>query len=121
MWSLEFVQVLDESKQKAKEAVKIEKTSEMTSSPKPIPVVQRASSTNEPSPPDDDSAAERLREFKDPSHLAAKQVELGSSAESDGGGMDSLKDHFSRVSQLQQGDVHSMGSNYSSDDLVGFI
>ncbi len=121
MWSLEFVQVLDESKQKQKEVSKIEKLSETVSSPKPIPVLQRrAPSTNEASPPDN-SAAERLQEFKDPSHLAAKQVELGSSAESDGGGMDSLKDHFSRVSQLQQGDVHSMGSNYSSDDLVGFI
>ena len=128
MWSLEFVQVLDDTKQKEKEepsSSATEASANSVSTPKAIPVLKRASSSVvDPSPTEDILAAERLKGFKDPgTHLASKEVELGSSAESDGGNpIENLKEHLDRVSQLQQQeqDVASLGSNNSSDDLVGY-
>ncbi len=122
MWSLEFVQVLDESKLKEKETNSTMESSNAVSAPKAIPVLTRASSSGvDPSPTEDSLAAERLQEFKDPgTHLAAKEVELGSSAESEGGStVEHLKQHLDRVSLLQQqsADQASVGSN---EDLAEF-
>ena len=103
-----------------------ESSGNSVSTPKAIPVLKRASSSVvDPSPTEDLLAAERLKGFKDPgTHLATKEVELGSSAESDGGNpVESLKEHLDRVSQLQhqdQADTASLGSNHSSDDLLGY-
>lgn len=124
------MQVLDETKQKEKEDQKDNNTKESSASsvsaPKAIPVLKRASSSVvDPSPTEDILAAERLQEFKDPgTHLAAKEVELGSSAESDGGNaVENLKEHLDRVSQLQkqerQADAASLSSSHSDD--LGFI
>ena len=127
MWSIEFVQVLDETKQKEKEGQKdntTESSVSLVSGSKAIPVLKRASSSSvvDPSPTEDILAAERLQEFKDSgTRLAAKEVELGSSAESDSGNpVENLREHLDRVSQLQQADRVSLGSNNSSDDLVGY-
>ncbi len=126
MWSIEFVQVLDEAKQREKDeqkddAVAAESPSSV-SAPKPIPVLNRASSSVvDPSPTEETLAADRLQGFKDPgTHLATKEAELGSSAESEGGGggaVESLKQHLDRVSQLQHQPLDGASLD-SSDDLL---
>ena len=76
------------------------------------PALRRQRSAALDIPSDEKSAAERLQEFKDPEYLATRTVELGSSAESDGG-----LEHYDRGKvRMQRED----SSNFSStDNLAG--
>ena len=89
MWSEEFVEVPDETYQKPKSTTKVEAKpvfSTPQSAPQPIPSgnnqADRAS--------EERSVVERLKDFKDPDYLATKEVELGSSTESDVMPMDQI-------------------------------
>lgn len=70
------------------------------------------------------SAAERLREFKDPDYLAAKEVELGSSAESDGIPTDHMERVRKHASTLACGrpvtDQEGSDFRVSGPDLMSF-
>lgn len=75
MWNLEFVQVPDETATNPKKGDVVD-----TSKPDDTPVVPPTSAH----PASQAIATERLQEFKDATFLSSKDVELGSSAESDG-------------------------------------
>ena len=74
MWNLEFVQVPDEATTKLRRCDVAD-----TGRPDNTPVVPPV-----PHPASQAIATERLQEFKDATLLSSKDVELGSSAESDG-------------------------------------
>lgn len=80
MWSLEFVEVADEPCRRSRD--------EVQPSSKAVLKHQPMSSSLDVPDNGEKSTAERLRDFKDPEYLAAAAVEMGSSAESDGGGME---------------------------------
>ncbi|XP_050392525.2 WD repeat and FYVE domain-containing protein 3 [Patella vulgata] len=88
MWSIEFVQVPDESKIKPKDEVDDKEKQEnklnralSMSPPVAIPKISRRESCDSYS--ELRSATDMLRDFKDPDFLVAKGCELGSSAESE--------------------------------------
>ncbi|KAL5018829.1 hypothetical protein ScPMuIL_004551 [Solemya velum] len=117
MWSVEYVQLPDDDKNRQKETLlMISNVEEDTvsdlkkrdsldgSQPIPIPVL-RARRESCDSYNDPKSVADRLKEFKDPETLAAAETELGSSAESEG--------HIStHVKSVSNRDVVKNGVSY---------
>lgn len=97
MWSVEYVQLPDDDKNRQKETLltisnveedtvsDLKKTDSMDGSqPIPIPVRRARRESCDSYNTDPKSVADRLKEFKDPETLAAAETELGSSAESEG-------------------------------------
>ncbi|KAK2144407.1 hypothetical protein LSH36_759g01035 [Paralvinella palmiformis] len=92
MWSVEFVEVIDDSKAALKQEPSTDSAdgksdctsvTSSTSQPQLIPGSRKRSVIEDQ--PEQRSAVERLQDFKDPEFLTAKVEELGSSAESDSG------------------------------------
>ncbi|XP_048248442.1 WD repeat and FYVE domain-containing protein 3-like isoform X1 [Haliotis rufescens] len=86
MWSVEYVQVPIETKTKSKDQPETGKKDVVTSpvvntQPIGIPKIARRESCDSYS--DARSAVDLLKDFKDPDYLAAKECELGSSADSE--------------------------------------
>ena len=106
MWSLEFVEVPDESQMKVGlergEGRDITDGPNALSPPQNIPGKKRGSLAEALN--QETTAAERLQVFKDPDLLATKTVELGSSAESDSG-----MGHYSRVHHRDNDSNDSLG------------
>jgi hypothetical protein len=94
MWSVEYVQVPDETQLVIPEkstplagnsAGTVDAsgiTSPESSQPEDIPYRRKRSVSCDSYDEDNQSAADRLQDFKDPDHLTSKLVELGSSADS---------------------------------------
>ena len=88
MWSVEYVQVPDEKQQKLDESTSTRDTLSSAAnklakeSSEPIEITNRRRSSCNSYNGDIQTAVERLKDFKDPDYIASKQVELGSSVDS---------------------------------------
>ena len=99
MWSVEYVQVPDENQQKSTETSNTKDTvalaarqlsKEATS--QPIEITKRRRSSCNSYNGDIQTAVDRLKDFKDPDYVTAKQVELGSSVDSNSIFMSNLQE-----------------------------
>ena len=88
MWSVEYVQVPDESQQKTNETTPTKDTISQAANKlvketsQPVEIVLRRRSSCNSYGDDVQTAVDRLKDFKDPDYIASKQVELGSSYDS---------------------------------------
>ena len=110
MWSVEYVQVPDENQQKPIETSNPKDTvalaarqlsKEATS--QPIEIAKRRRSSCNSYNGDIQTAVDRLKDFKDPDYIAAKQVELGSSVDSNSIFMANLQETIGNSGRTDEG------------------
>ena len=99
MWSVEYVQVPDETQQKSTETSSTKDTVALAANKlakeasQPIEITKRRRSSCNSYDGDIQTVVDRLKDFKDPDyHIAAKQVELGSSVDSNSIFMSNLQE-----------------------------
>ena len=98
MWSVEYVQVPDETQQKSSDTLNTKDTVTQAASKltketsQPIEIVKRRRSSCNSYSEDIQTAVDRLKDFKDPDYMASKQVELGSSVDSNSIFMSTLQE-----------------------------
>ena len=98
MWSVEYVQVPDETQQKSNETTSTKDTISQAASrlaketSQPIEIAKRRRSSCNSYGEDVQTAVDRLKDFKDPDYIASKQIELGSSYDSNSAFMSNIEE-----------------------------